>query len=39
VAITNPAAWLNWANPEAVMRFIYYGASVELFFVMFTTFR
>ena len=38
VAITNPGDWLNWANPEAVMRFIYYGASVELFFVFFTTF-
>jgi hypothetical protein len=38
VAITNPGAWLNWGNPEAVMRFIYYGASVEFFFVIFTTF-
>ncbi|MGB0499376.1 MAG: TRAP transporter small permease subunit [Rubricella sp.] len=38
IAITNPGAWLNWANPEAVMRFIYYGASVEFFFVVFTTF-
>ncbi|MCU4653542.1 C4-dicarboxylate ABC transporter permease [Roseibacterium sp. SDUM158016] len=38
VALTNPGAWLDWANPEAVMRFIYYGASVELFFVAFTTF-
>ena len=38
VALLNPGAWLNWANPEAVMRFIYYGASVELFFIVFTTF-
>ncbi|MBF9060712.1 C4-dicarboxylate ABC transporter permease [Rhodobacterales bacterium HKCCSP123] len=38
IAITNPGAWLNWANPESVMRFIYYGASVEFFFVIFTTF-
>ncbi len=38
LAITNPGAWLNWSNPEAVMRFIYYGASVELFFVVFVTF-
>lgn len=38
VAITNPGAWLNWSDPEAVMRFIYYGASVEFFFVVFTTF-
>lgn len=38
LAITNPGAWLNWSNPESVMRFIYYGASVELFFVVFFTF-
>ncbi len=38
VALANPAAWLDWSNPEAVMRFIYYGASVEFFFVVFTTF-
>ena len=25
-------------SPEAVMRFIYYGASVEFFFVILTTF-
>ena len=37
-ALTDPGAWLSWSNPEAVMRFIYYGASVELFFVVFTTF-
>ena len=38
IAIANPGDWLNWRNPEAVMRFIYYGASVEFFFVVFTTF-
>lgn len=38
IALFNPGAWLNWSNPEAVMRFIYYGASVELFFVVFVTF-
>jgi TRAP-type mannitol/chloroaromatic compound transport system permease small subunit len=37
LALVNPGAWLNWSDPEAVMRFIYYGASVELFFVVFTT--
>ena len=37
LALTNPGAWLDWSNPEAVMRFIYYGASVEFFFVIFTT--
>lgn len=38
IAITNPGAWLNWADPASVMRFIYYGASVEFFFVILTTF-
>ena len=38
MAIANPGAWLDWSNPEAVMRFIYYGASAEFFFVVFTTF-
>ncbi len=38
LALTNPGAWLNWSDNEAVMRFIYYGASVEFFFVVFTTF-
>ena len=37
-AITNPALGLDWSNPEAVMRVIYYGGSVEFFFVVFTTF-
>ena len=37
-AVTNPAAWLDWSNPEAVMRLIYYGGSVEFFFVFFTAF-
>ena len=35
-ALLQPGAWLNWADPAAVMRFIYYGASVELFFVILT---
>lgn len=38
MAVFNPGAWLNWSEPTSVMRFIYYGASVELFFVVFTTF-
>lgn len=37
-ALTHPALWLNWAEPEAIMRFIYYGGSVEFFFVIFTAF-
>ncbi|WP_179380391.1 TRAP transporter small permease subunit [Jannaschia marina] len=35
-ALTHPGLWLDWTNSEAVMRFIYYGASEELFFVLFT---
>ena len=37
LALVNPGDWLNWSEPEAVMRFVYYGASVELFFVFFTS--
>jgi TRAP-type mannitol/chloroaromatic compound transport system permease small subunit len=33
-AIANPGMWLDWSNKESLMRFIYYGASVELFFVL-----
>lgn len=35
-AITNPGAWLNWSDREALGRFIYYGASQELLFVFLT---
>ena len=34
VAITNPGSWLDWSNSESMMRFIYYGASSNLFFVV-----
>ncbi|MDU8911276.1 TRAP transporter small permease subunit [Aestuariicoccus sp. MJ-SS9] len=37
-AITHPQLWLDWSDKEAVMRFIYYGGSVEFFFVVFTAF-
>ncbi len=37
-AVTQPSLWLDWSNKEAVMRFIYYGGSVEFFFVVFTAF-
>jgi len=37
-AVTHPQLWLNWSDKEALMRFIYYGASVELFFVVFVAF-
>ncbi|WP_299864581.1 C4-dicarboxylate ABC transporter permease [uncultured Roseobacter sp.] len=37
-AITHPALWLDWSSKEAIMRFVYYGGSVEFFFVVFTVF-
>ncbi|MFC3615080.1 TRAP transporter small permease subunit [Lutimaribacter marinistellae] len=37
-AVTNPSLWLDWSDKEAVMRFVYYGGSVEFFFVVFTAF-
>ena len=37
-AILNPSMWLDWSNKESIMRFIYYGASAELFFVLFSIF-
>ncbi|MGJ8624196.1 MAG: TRAP transporter small permease subunit [Yoonia sp.] len=47
-AIFHPGLWLSWVpsingsmeteQKEALMRFIYYGASVEFFFVCFTIF-
>ncbi|MCV2889189.1 TRAP transporter small permease subunit [Ruegeria aquimaris] len=35
-AVTHPQLWLDWSDKEAVMRFVYYGGSVEFFFVVFT---
>ncbi len=37
-AMFNPALWLDWSDKQAIMRFVYYGGSVEFFFVVFTTF-
>lgn len=37
-AITHPSLWLDWSSKEAIMRFVYYGGSVEFFFVVLTTF-
>ena len=33
-AVLHPASWLDWTQAESIMRFVYYGASVELFFVV-----
>lgn len=37
-AITHPSLWLDWTTGESLMRFIYFGGSVEFFFVFFTAF-
>lgn len=37
-AVTHPGLWLDWSNKEAVMRFVYYGGSTELFFAVFAIF-
>ncbi|MGH1576926.1 TRAP transporter small permease subunit [Planktotalea sp.] len=37
-ALSHPASWLDWSDSQSLMRFIYYGASVELFFVVLTAF-
>lgn len=37
-AISHPGLWLDWSSKEAVMRFVYYGGSVELFFAVLTLF-
>lgn len=37
-ALANPMAWLDWTDKEAIMRFVYYGGSVEFFFVVLLTF-
>ncbi len=35
-ALFHPSLWLDWTSSEAVMRFVFYGASEELFFILFT---
>ncbi|WP_435312412.1 TRAP transporter small permease subunit [Primorskyibacter sedentarius] len=37
-AITHPGLWLDWSNKENLLRFVYYGGSVEFFFVVFDLF-
>ncbi|MHA6261625.1 TRAP transporter small permease subunit [Arenibacterium sp. CAU 1754] len=37
-AVTHPSSWLDWSDKQAIMRFVYYGGSVEFFFVVFTAF-
>ena len=35
-ALSHPGLWLDWPDGAALMRFIYYGASSELLFVVLT---
>lgn len=37
-ALSHPASWLDWTDKEAIMRFVYYGGSVEFFFAAFAIF-
>lgn len=37
-ALSHPGLWLDWSNKESIMRFIYYGGSVEFFFAVFLIF-
>lgn len=37
-ALSHPGLWLDWSDKKAVMRFVYYGGSVEFFFVVFSLF-
>lgn len=37
-AITHPGLWLDWTEKTAMVRFIYYGASSEFFFVVLLAF-
>ncbi|GAA6207503.1 hypothetical protein NBRC116601_07960 [Cognatishimia sp. WU-CL00825] len=37
-AISHPQLWLDWSQKESIMRFVYYGGSVEFFFAIFTIF-
>ena len=36
IALANPAAWLDWSEASAKIRFIYYGGSTEFFFAVFS---
>lgn len=38
IALFNPGSWLDWSNKESIMHFVYYGGSVEFFFVVFNIF-
>ena len=33
-AVANPGMWLDWSEKKSIMRFVYYGGSVEFFFAV-----
>ena len=33
-AVLNPGLWLDWSEKKSIMRFVYYGGSVEFFFAV-----
>ena len=33
-AVSNPGLWLDWSEKKSIMRFVYYGGSVEFFFAV-----
>ena len=33
-AVSNPSMWLDWSEKKSIMRFVYYGGSVEFFFAV-----
>ncbi|WP_319823619.1 TRAP transporter small permease subunit [Thalassovita sp.] len=37
-AVSHPQLWLDWTDKASIMRFVYYGGSVEFFFVVFALF-
>ena len=36
--LLNPADWLNWSDKQALMRFVYYGASFEFLYFFIAAF-
>ncbi|PWE33091.1 C4-dicarboxylate ABC transporter permease [Maritimibacter sp. 55A14] len=37
-AVTHPGMWLDWSDKESLIRFIYYGGSLEFFFAILVAF-
>jgi TRAP-type mannitol/chloroaromatic compound transport system permease small subunit len=37
-ALSHPQLWLDWSDKQSLMRFVYYGGSLDFFFVVFSIF-